>query len=201
MIRRLLVANRGEIAVRVARAAREMGIAPLGIYSQADADAYHLRFMNDACCVGPSPARESYLNASAVIAAAKQMDAGALHPGYGFLSENASFATAVRDAGIIFVGPSPEAMAASGSKIEAKERANAAGVPVIEGYSGPDQSTKRLNAEAARIGFPLLVKASAGGGGRGIRVVASPGEFGEALAAAQREAHAAFGDDTVFLER
>ncbi len=201
MIQRLLIANRGEIAVRVARGAREMGIAPLGIYSEADANAYHLSFMDDARCIGPAPATESYLNIDAVIAAAVTMKADAVHPGYGFLSERSAFAKAVRDAGLIFVGPTPEAMAAMGSKIEAKHRVRKVNVPTVPGYDGDDQSPQRLRTEAANVGFPLLIKASAGGGGRGMRVVESIDEFHEALAAAKREALAAFGDDAVLLER
>ncbi len=201
MIRRLLVANRGEIAVRVARAAREMGIVPLGVYSEADADAYHLRFVDDARCIGPAPAKESYLDAERILNAARSMQADALHPGYGFLSERAPFARAVCEAGLIFVGPSPEAMAAMGSKIEAKRRVREFDVPTVPGYDGADQSSKALQREAERIGFPLLVKASAGGGGRGMRIVESAAAFGEALDAAKREAMAAFGDDTVLLER
>ncbi len=201
MIQRLLIANRGEIAVRVARGAREMGIVPLGIYSEADADAYHLTVMDDARCVGPAPASESYLNIDAVIAAAVSMKADAVHPGYGFLSERAAFAKAVRDAGMIFVGPSPEAMAAMGSKIEAKRRVRDFDVPTVPGYDGDDQSSAHLRNEAARVGFPLLIKASAGGGGRGMRVVESIDQFDESLAAAKREALAAFGDDAILLER
>jgi 3-methylcrotonyl-CoA carboxylase alpha subunit len=201
MIRRLLVANRGEIAVRVARAAREMGIVPLGIYSEADARAYHLAFVDDARCVGPAPATESYLDIDAVIAAAASMKADAVHPGYGFLSERAVFAKAVRDAGLVFVGPTPEAMAAMGSKIEAKRRVREFDVPTVPGYEGNDQSPTALQVHAERIGFPLLIKASAGGGGRGMRVVEALAQFEESLAAARREALAAFGDDTVLLER
>ncbi len=201
MITRLLIANRGEIAVRIARAAREMGITTLGIYSEADADAYHLQFMDDARCVGPAPAAESYLRIDAVIAAAVAMKADAVHPGYGFLSERSAFAAAVRDAGLIFVGPSPEAMAAMGSKIEAKRRVRAFDVPTVPGYDGDDQTPQRLRVEAERIGMPLLIKASAGGGGRGMRVVDSLAQFDEALAAAKREALAAFGDDAILLER
>jgi 3-methylcrotonyl-CoA carboxylase alpha subunit len=200
-IRRLLIANRGEIAVRVARAAREMGITALGVYSQADADAYHLQFMDDARCIGPAPAPESYLNIDAVLAAAVAMKADAVHPGYGFLSERATFAQACIDAGLIWVGPPPQAMAAMGSKIDAKQRVRASNVPTVPGYDGKDQSTKRLRDEAGTIGFPLLIKASAGGGGRGMRVVASLDDFDEALASAKREALAAFGDDAVLLER
>jgi 3-methylcrotonyl-CoA carboxylase alpha subunit len=201
MIRRLLIANRGEIAVRVARGARELGISPVGIYSEADAHAYHLNFMDDAACVGPAPASDSYLNIGAVVAAAKTLRADAVHPGYGFLSERAEFAKAVRDAGLTFVGPSPESMAAMGSKIEAKRRVREFDVPVVPGYDGDDQTTPRLREEAARAGFPLLIKASAGGGGRGMRVVEKLDEFDEALEAAKREALAAFGNDAVLLER
>ncbi len=200
-MKRLLIANRGEIAVRVARAAREMSIVPLGIYSEADANAYHLRFMDDARCVGAAPATESYLDAEAILAAAVAMKADALHPGYGFLSERAPFAQRVREAGLVFVGPAPEAMAAMGSKIEAKRRARAFDVPTVPGYDGDDQSPATLRAEARRVGFPLLIKASAGGGGRGMRVVEDPAQFDEALEAAKREARAAFGDDAVLLER
>ena len=201
MIRRLLIANRGEIAVRVAKAARETGISPVGIYSEADANAYHLRYMDEAVCVGPAPAAESYLRIDAVVAAAKMMRADAVHPGYGFLSERAAFAKACLDAGLTFVGPSPEAMAAMGSKIEAKRRVREFDVPTVPGYDGDDQSPKRLHEEAQRIGFPLLIKASAGGGGRGMRVVEAIDAFEESLAAAKREALAAFGDDAVLLER
>jgi 3-methylcrotonyl-CoA carboxylase alpha subunit len=200
-ISRLLIANRGEIAVRVARAAREMAIVPLGIYSEADTNAYHLQFVDEARCVGPAAAAQSYLNAEAIIAAALAMRADAVHPGYGFLSERAPFAAAVRDAGLIFVGPAPEAMAAMGSKIEAKRRVRASGVPTVPGYDGDDQSLATLRREAQRVGFPLLIKASAGGGGRGMRVVDSVERFDEALEAAKREALAAFGDDAILLER
>jgi 3-methylcrotonyl-CoA carboxylase alpha subunit len=201
MIERLLIANRGEIAVRVARAAREMGIVPLGIFSEADAGAYHLRFVDDARCVGAAPAADSYLNGEAIVAAAVAMSADAIHPGYGFLSERAPFARLVRDAGLTFVGPSPEAMAAMGSKIEAKRRVRAFDVPTVPGYDGDDQSHATLRAQAAGVGFPLLIKASAGGGGRGMRVVGDPAHFDEALEGAKREALAAFGDDAVLLER
>ena len=187
--------------MRVARAAREMGIVPLGIYSEADAGAYHLEFVDDARCIGPPSATQSYLNADAIVAAALAMKADALHPGYGFLSERAVFARSVRDAGIVFVGPSPEAMAAMGSKIEAKRRVRAFDVPTVPGYDGEDQSAATLYAQAQGVGFPLMIKASAGGGGRGMRVVHSASNFGEALESAKREALAAFGDDSVLLER
>ncbi len=201
MIRRLLIANRGEIAVRVARGAREMGIAPLGVFSEADDHAYHLSVMDDARWIGPAPATESYLNSDAVIAAAVAMNADAVHPGYGFLSERAAFAQAVIDAGMVFVGPTPQAMAAMGSKIEAKRRVSEFDVPTVPGYLGDDQSLETLREKAGEIGFPLLIKASAGGGGRGMRVVEAIARFDESLAAAKREALAAFGDDAVLLER
>jgi 3-methylcrotonyl-CoA carboxylase alpha subunit len=201
MIRRLLIANRGEIAVRVARAAHELGIAALGVYSQADANAYHLRFTDDARCIGPAAPAQSYLDAEAIVAAAVAMRADAVHPGYGFLSERDSFARAVEAAGMIWVGPPPAAMAAMGSKIEAKRRVRAYDVPTVPGYDGDDQTLETLREQAARIGVPLLIKASSGGGGRGMRVVESLEQFDEALAAAKREALAAFGDDSVLLER
>lgn len=201
MIERLLIANRGEIAVRVARAAREMGIVPLGIYSEADANAYHLQFMDASTCVGPASAAESYLHIAAVVEAAKALHADAVHPGYGFLSERPEFARTVLDAGLLFVGPSPEAMAAMGSKIEAKRRVREFDVPVVPGYDGDDQSLEKLGTEAASIGVPLLIKASAGGGGRGMRIVEDLAQFDEALEAAKREALAAFGSDAVLLER
>ena len=201
MIRRLLVANRGEIAIRIARAAREMEISPLGIYSDADANALHLRAMEASARIGPPPALESYLDIEAIVGAARTLRADAVHPGYGFLAESAAFAKAVREAGLTFVGPSTEAIAAMGSKIEAKKRVRKHGVPTIPGYDGDDQSDDRLLAEAKKIGAPVLVKASAGGGGRGMRVVEDLAGFTEALASARREAQSAFGDARVLLER
>ena len=200
-ITRLLIANRGEIAVRIARAAREAGIVPLGIYSEADRTALHVEVMDDALCIGPGPVSESYLDIARVLAAAKTLGADAVHPGYGFLSERAPFAQAVVDAGLIFVGPTPQAIAAMGDKTEAKRRAREHDVPVVPGYDGDDQSPETLRREAARIGTPLLVKASAGGGGRGMRIVDDLAHFDEALEAAKREALAAFGDAKVLLER
>ncbi|MDQ2857635.1 MAG: ATP-grasp domain-containing protein [Candidatus Eremiobacteraeota bacterium] len=200
-IRRLLVANRGEIAVRIARAAREAGIVPLGIFSEADRGAAYLQEMDDAACVGPAPATESYLDSSRVIAAAFELRADAVHPGYGFLSEREAFARAVIDAGLLFVGPTPEAIGAMGDKTEAKRRARAHDVPVVPGYDGDDQSPDTLREAAAGIGTPLLIKASAGGGGRGMRVVEDLARFDESLEAAQREALGAFGDAKVLLEK
>jgi acetyl-CoA carboxylase biotin carboxylase subunit len=200
-IRRVLVANRGEIAVRIARAARERGISPVGIYSDADEHAMFRDFMDASVRIGPAPAPESYLDAAAVIAAAKALGADAVHPGYGFLSERAPFAQACIDAGLTFVGPTPAAIAQMGSKIDAKHRARAFDVPVVPGYDGADQAPATLRAEAERIGTPLLIKASAGGGGRGMRVVTDFADFDAALDAAKREAIGAFGDDAILLER
>ena len=200
MFSKLLIANRGEIAVRVMQACAELGVRTVAVYSEADARALHVRRADEAVCIGPAPAAQSYLNIAAIIAAALQTGAEAVHPGYGFLSENADFAQACADAGLVFVGPSPAAMRAMGSKIAAKKLAASLGMPLLTGYDGADQDPRVLAAEAARIGYPLLIKASAGGGGRGMRVVADPAEFSEALAGARREALAAFGDDAVLLE-
>ncbi|MFQ3662297.1 MAG: acetyl-CoA carboxylase biotin carboxylase subunit [Chloroflexaceae bacterium] len=201
MFRRILIANRGEIAVRIIRACRELGISPVAVYSAADAGALHVRLADAACPIGPAPATQSYLRIEAILAAARELEAEAIHPGYGFLSENAAFARACADAGLVFIGPPPQAIEAMGGKIGARRIAQEAGVPVVPGYDGAEQSEERLLAEARRIGFPLLIKASAGGGGKGMRVVNDPAGFAAALEGARREARAAFGDDTVFLER
>ncbi len=200
-IRRLLIANRGEIAVRIARAAREAGIVPLGIYSEADAHAFHLSAMDEAACIGPAPATESYLCVERVIGALHELRADAVHPGYGFLSEQARFAHAVREAGAIFVGPPARAIESMGDKSAAKQLVRAHDVPVLPGYDGDDQSLERLRAEAEIIGTPLVVKATAGGGGRGLRVVTDLAQFDDALASAKREAAGAFGDERMLLER
>ncbi|WP_129672219.1 acetyl-CoA carboxylase biotin carboxylase subunit [Candidatus Chloroploca sp. Khr17] len=200
-MQRMLIANRGEIAVRILRACRELGISPVAVYSEADASAMHVRLADAAVCLGPPAATQSYLRGEAILAAAHATGAEAIHPGYGFLAENAAFARMCREAGMIFVGPPPEAIEAMGGKIGARHLATAAGVPVVPGYDGPDQSDERLMIEAARIGTPLLIKASAGGGGKGMRVVTDLAGFTDALAGARREARAAFGDDAVLLER
>ncbi|HYW53106.1 MAG TPA: biotin carboxylase N-terminal domain-containing protein, partial [Dongiaceae bacterium] len=179
MIRTLLIANRGEIAIRIARGARELGISPVGVYSDADERALFREAMDASVRIGPGPAAESYLDGEKIVAAAKTLGADAVHPGYGFLSERAAFARLVVDSGLVFVGPTPDAIAAMGSKIDAKRRVRAFGVPVVPGYDGDDQSAERLRAEAARIGTPVLIKASAGGGGRGMRVVDDLKQFGE----------------------
>ncbi|MEX1994984.1 MAG: acetyl-CoA carboxylase biotin carboxylase subunit [Steroidobacteraceae bacterium] len=201
MLQRLLIANRGEIACRIIRTCRRLGIHAIAVYSEADRNALHVRNADEAVCIGPAAARESYLHIEAVIAAARATRADAIHPGYGFLSENAAFAEACAAAGIRFVGPQAEAIRRMGLKHEAKAIVSAAGVPVVPGYMGEDQSAARLAREAARVGFPLLVKAVAGGGGKGMRVVRTPEELPEAAAGARGEARNAFGDDRLMLER
>ena len=201
MIASLLIANRGEIACRVIRTARKMGIRTVAVYSDADARALHVRMADEAVHIGPSPARESYLVGDKIIAAAKATGAEAIHPGYGFLSENADFAQAVLDAGLIWVGPRPDSIRAMGLKDAAKQRMIDAGVPVTPGYLGADQSPATLAAEAGKIGYPILIKAVAGGGGKGMRRVEAPAEFADALASCQREAASSFGDDRVLLEK
>jgi 3-methylcrotonyl-CoA carboxylase alpha subunit len=201
MFERILIANRGEIACRVARTARRMGIHTVGVYSDADAGAMHVAACDEARRLGPPPPRESYLNGEAIIAAAKATGAQAIHPGYGFLSENAAFAEAVAVAGLTFIGPPPAAIRAMGSKSESKLIMGRAGVPLVPGYHGKDQTDALLAREAAGIGFPVLIKASAGGGGKGMRIVERGDEFAAALASARREAKSGFGDDTVLLEK
>ncbi|MYF27689.1 MAG: ATP-grasp domain-containing protein [Gammaproteobacteria bacterium] len=197
----VLVANRGEIAVRVIRTARRMGIRTTAVYSDADAGALHVEAADQALRIGPGPGAQSYLNQAALLSAIAESGTEAVHPGYGFLSENPDFATAVGEAGMTFVGPSPQAIRAMGSKIEAKRLVASAGAPVVPGYEGADQSARGLAEHAARLGYPLLIKASMGGGGRGMRIVSEHEAFDQALAAAKREAAASFGDDTVLLER
>jgi 3-methylcrotonyl-CoA carboxylase alpha subunit len=201
MITSLLIANRGEIACRIIRTARAMGIRTVAIYSDADANALHVRQADEAVHIGPSPARESYLVAEKILAAARATGAEAIHPGYGFLSENADFAESVRDAGLIWVGPHPDSIRAMGLKDAAKARMIAAGVPVTPGYLGADQSPERLAAEAAAIGYPVLIKAVAGGGGKGMRRVDAPADFTADLASCRREAASSFGDDRVLIEK
>jgi len=201
LITSLLIANRGEIACRIIRTAHKLGIRTIAVYSDADAKALHVRQADEAVHIGPSPARESYLVAEKIIAAAKQTGAEAIHPGYGFLSENADFAQAVIDAGLIWVGPKPDSIRAMGLKDAAKERMIAAGVPVTPGYLGVDQSPERLAAEADAVGYPVLIKAVAGGGGKGMRRVDAPEDFAGALLSCQREAASSFGNDQVLIEK
>ncbi|MDB5635960.1 MAG: purK [Bradyrhizobium sp.] len=197
----MLVANRGEIAVRVMRTCARLGLRTIAVYSDADANAPHVRLADEAIRIGPAPARASYLDMDAIIAAAKLSVADAVHPGYGFLSENAAFVRRCEEAGIIFVGPSADAVARMGSKIESKHIAEAAGVPTVPGYHGDAQDVDSLSVAAARIGFPVLIKASAGGGGRGMRRVDRAGDLAGAIASARAEAEAAFGDSRVLLEK
>jgi acetyl/propionyl-CoA carboxylase alpha subunit len=199
-IKRLLIANRGEIARRIIRTARRMGIETVAVYSDADRHAPHVREADHAVRIGASPARESYLDQAKVLAAAKSSGADAIHPGYGFLSENAAFAEAVIVAGLIWVGPPASSIRAMGLKDAAKKLMAEAGVPTTPGYLGEDQSPEHLEAEAARIGYPVLIKAVAGGGGKGMRKVEAAADFAAALAGAKREAQASFGDDKVLLE-
>jgi 3-methylcrotonyl-CoA carboxylase alpha subunit len=197
----LLIANRGEIACRIMRTASTLGVRTIAVYSDADAHAQHVRLADHAVRIGAAPASESYLDIGAVLDAAAVSGADAIHPGYGFLSENADFAAACEERGIIFIGPSADAIRAMGSKIEAKRLVAAAGTPVVPGYQGDDQDDERLTREAPSVGYPLLIKASAGGGGKGMRLVTAADEFAAALAGARREAQAAFGDDRMLLER
>lgn len=201
MIESLLIANRGEIARRIIRTARRLGIRTIAVYSDADAGSPHVKEADAAVAIGPAPARESYLVGEKLIAAARSTGAQAIHPGYGFLSENADFADAVKTSGLVWVGPPAAAIRAIGLKDAAKALMTKAGVPVTPGYFGTDQSLKKLRREADAIGYPVLIKAVAGGGGKGMRRVDEAGEFAEALASCQREAAAAFADDRVLIEK
>ncbi|WP_447556281.1 acetyl/propionyl/methylcrotonyl-CoA carboxylase subunit alpha [Vreelandella sp. EE22] len=197
----LLVANRGEIACRVMRTARRLGLKTVAVYSDADANARHVREADEAIRLGPAPARESYLDIDVVIKAARQSGSGAVHPGYGFLSENGRFVDALERSGITFVGPPATAIAAMGDKSAAKTRMANANVPLVPGYHGENQEDDRLHAEADRIGYPVMLKASAGGGGKGMRVVESPDAFQAALEGCRRESKASFGDDRMLIEK
>jgi 3-methylcrotonyl-CoA carboxylase alpha subunit len=198
---KILIANRGEITCRVIRTARRLGIATVAVFSEADQRALHVELADEAWPIGPPPARESYLNIKAILDAARESGAEAVHPGYGFLSENAEFAESCAARGVVFIGPPASAIRAMGSKAAAKALMQRHGVPLVPGYHGEDQDPRRLFDEAQRIGFPVLIKASAGGGGRGMRIVSGPADFAAALAGAQREAAAAFGDDRVLIEK
>jgi acyl-CoA carboxylase subunit alpha len=200
-IGKVLIANRGEIALRVMRTCRAMGIATVAVFSDADAAMPFVRFADEAVRIGPAPARESYLDAGKILAAARATGADAIHPGYGFLSENADFARACAQAGVVFIGPGPMVIGMLGSKREAKRLAAGAGVSVVPGYAGDEQAVDALVRRGADVGLPVLVKASAGGGGKGMRVVRAAGDLAAAIEAAKREAASAFGDDTLLLER
>jgi acetyl-CoA carboxylase biotin carboxylase subunit len=199
-VQKVLVANRGEIAVRVIRACRELGLASVAVFSTADEHALHVRLADEAVCIGPPHARESYLNAAALVEAARKADADSVHPGYGFLAENAPFAAACRDAGLVWVGPSPEAIEAMGDKAGARQLAAGAGAPTIPGSDGTASLEEALEV-AGTIGYPVLIKAAAGGGGRGIRAARDETELAELVAQAATEAEAAFGDPSVYLEK
>ena len=201
MFDKILIANRGEIACRIIRTARRLGVRTVAVYSDADAGALHVAMADEAYHIGPAPARESYLRPEPILAAAKSCGCQAIHPGYGFLSENADFAQACADAGSVFIGPPVEAIRAMGSKSAAKRIMEDALVPLVPGYHGEDQDPTLLAKAAGAIGYPVLIKATAGGGGKGMRVVWEPSEFGEALAGARREASNSFGDDRVLLEK
>jgi len=198
---KILIANRGEIALRVQRACREMGIGTVAVHSTADAQAMHVRFADESVCIGPPPARESYLNVPAIVSAALITGADAIHPGYGFLSENADFAEIVEAHGIAFIGPSPHHIRTMGDKIEAKRTMAGAGVPLVPGSDGPVTEVAQGLAVARDVGFPVIVKAAAGGGGRGMRVVHEASGFEEAFRSARAEAGAAFGNDQVYVEK
>jgi acetyl-CoA carboxylase biotin carboxylase subunit len=200
MFTRVLVANRGEIAVRVIRAVHELGIEAVAVYSTADRDALHVALADQAVCIGPPPAGESYLRIPSVIAAAETTGCEAIHPGYGFLSENPAFARACAESDLVFVGPTPEVMERLGDKAAAKDEMRAAGVPLVPGTDGP-ASLVEIRAAASELGFPVLLKATAGGGGRGMRRVEAPEQLEEAYAAASAEADAAFGDGSLYLEK
>src|SRR2546421_8669415 len=198
---KILVANRGEIALRIMRTARRLGHGVVAVYSDADRDALHVREADQAVHIGEALPSQSYLRIEAIIAAAKASGASAIHPGYGFLAESEDFAAACRDAGLVFIGPSPEAIKAMGNKAGAKSIMQGAGVPCVPGYQGADQSDATMLAEANKIGFPVMIKAVAGGGGRGMRLVTDAAAFPDALRSARSEAQGAFGDETVILER
>ncbi|HEY8224760.1 MAG TPA: acetyl-CoA carboxylase biotin carboxylase subunit [Pyrinomonadaceae bacterium] len=201
MFKKVLIANRGEIAVRIIRACRELEISPVAIFSEIDSDSLHVRMADEAVCVGPPPSTQSYLNIAAIIEAGQKRGAEAIHPGYGFLAENAQFACAVKDANLIFIGPTPEAMEVMGSKITARRAAVDAGVPIVPGTVEPLRSLSEARSVAEQFGFPVMLKAAAGGGGKGMRLVSSPKQLGSAFETAQAEAAAAFGDASLYLEK
>jgi 3-methylcrotonyl-CoA carboxylase alpha subunit len=201
MFTKILIANRGEIACRIIATARRLGIETAAVYSDADATARHVALADEAWPIGPAPARQSYLVINKIIDAARKSGAQVIHPGYGFLSENADFAEACAAANIVFIGPPPSAIRAMGSKAAAKALMERAAVPLVPGYHGEEQNPVHLAAEAGRIGYPVLIKASAGGGGKGMRVVTDAADFAAALDGAQREARSSFGDDRVLIEK
>jgi acetyl-CoA carboxylase biotin carboxylase subunit len=201
MFEKILIANRGEIAVRVIRACKELGITPVSVYSECDRTALHVSLSYESHPIGPSPSKDSYLNIERVLGAARDAGADAVHPGYGFLAENADFAQACRDAGIVFIGPSPESIRIMGNKLVAREAMAAAGVPMIPGSDGAVSQPDAAAAVACGIGYPVILKAAAGGGGKGMRIIRSEGEFASALSMTMGEAESAFGDPSVYIEK
>lgn len=201
MIKKILVANRGEIALRIMKTARNMGIATVAIYSEADRDAPHVKFANEAVCIGPAPSNESYLRGDKIIEIAKELNVDAIHPGYGFLSENANFAEQVEESGMIFIGPKSHAIKVMGSKLAAKETVKEYGIPMVPGTDEAITDVSEAQAIAKKIGFPILIKASAGGGGKGMRIVENENEFEDQMKRAISEAENAFGDGSVFIEK
>ena len=200
-IQKLLIANRGEIALRIHRACHELGIKTVAVHSTADADAMHVRLADEAVCIGPPPAKDSYLNIANIISAAEITHADAIHPGYGFLSENAQFAEFVESHNLIWVGPKPEHIRIMGDKIEAKNSAEKLGLPLVPGSPGPLNSVEEARQIAAEIGYPVLIKAASGGGGRGMKVVPGESQLESLMGQASSEANAAFGDPTVYMEK
>ena len=200
-IQKLLIANRGEIALRIHRACHEMGIKTVAVHSTADSDAMHVRLADETVCIGPPPAAESYLNIPNIISAAEIVHADAIHPGYGFLSENAQFAEIVESHNIVWVGPKPEHIRTMGDKIEAKRTAAKLGLPLVPGSDGPITTVKQAKKLAGEIGYPVLIKAASGGGGRGMKVVPSEDQLESLMSQAASEARSAFGDDTVYMEK
>ena len=201
MFNKILIANRGEIACRVIKTAKRMGIATVAVYSEADKDALHVELADEAVLIGPAPSRESYLRGDKIIAACRQTGAQAVHPGYGFLSENEAFAREVEEAGIIFIGPKHASIAAMGDKIASKKLANAAKVNTIPGWNAAIEAPKRAVEIARDMGYPVMIKASAGGGGKGLRVAFNDQEAFEGFSACRNEARNSFGDDRVFIEK
>jgi len=201
MFHKILIANRGEIAVRIIRACKEMGIRSVAVYSEADRDAMHTRLADESICIGPASSSLSYLNIAAIMAAAELTDAEAIHPGYGFLAENAAFADIVIESGLKWIGPTPESMRIMGDKVTAKKKMELAGVPLVPGSAGAVKDIEEARAIAKKSGFPIIIKASAGGGGRGMKVVHSEASLANAFSMCKSEAGAAFGDDTVFIEK
>src|ERR671933_1338334 len=201
MLEKIIIANRGEIALRILRACKELGIKTVAVHSTADADAMHVRLADETVCIGPPPASESYLNIPNIISAAEIVHADAIHPGYGFLSENAQFAELVESHGIIWVGPKPEHIRVMGDKVEAKRTAAKLGLPLVPGSDGPVEGIEEARAVARETGYPVLIKAASGGGGRGMKVVRSEDELESQISQARSEAKNAFGDDTVYMEK